>query len=55
MTQNEGIQVTSRTQLRRLATKRVLMVDVTPKFMTKEILHVPTTIRGGMMMLDVAR
>ena len=55
MTQNQEIQVTSHTHLKRLATKRVLMVDVTPKFMTREILHIPTTIRGGKMMLDIAK
>ena len=50
------IQVTSPSHLRKLARNRMILVDASPKQMVRdEIVHVPTTIRGGLMMLEVAQ
>ena len=52
----EEVLITSKTHLRKLARNRTIMVDASPKTMVRaEIIHVPTTLRGGMMMLDVAQ
>ena len=50
----EKIKVNSKTHLRRLVRNRFIMVNVTPRDILHEVLHVPTSIRGAMMMLDVA-
>ena len=49
-------KVRSPTHLRKLARNTNIMVDASPKDMvTREIIHVQTNIRGGLMMLDIAR
>ena len=54
--QTQSVNVTSLSGLRRLARHRTIMVDASPKTMLHtEIVHVPTTLRGGLMMLDVAK